>query len=118
MAFHFEALILPAPPGSPDATPLEEIEPMNVISRPADLAVTSGPLPASRKVHIAGKVHPGIRVAMREIEVAGGKEPPVMVYDTSGPYTDPTVKTDIGLGLAPLRTPWIVARGDVEEIAG
>ena len=93
---------------------------MNVISRPtADLAVTSGPLPASRKVHVAGKVHPEMRVAMREIEVeASAKEPPVVVYDTSGPYTDPTETIDIRLGLSPLRTPWIKARGDVEEIPG
>ncbi|MBX7198770.1 MAG: phosphomethylpyrimidine synthase ThiC [Rhodospirillaceae bacterium] len=100
---------------------------MNIISRAKpesptknveDLNVTTGPLPASRKVHVQGTVHPDIRVAMREIEVAGGKEPPVRVYDTSGPYTDPAVTTDIRKGLAPLRTPWIVARGDVEEIVG
>jgi len=95
---------------------------MNVIPRPKDmkdLTVTSGPLPASRKIHVAGKVHPELRVAMREISVeASAKEPPLVVYDTSGPYTDPTVKIDISLGLAPLRRPWIVGRGDVEEIAG
>jgi phosphomethylpyrimidine synthase len=96
---------------------------MNIISRPKtesvnDLTVTSGPLPASRKIHVPGKVHPTVQVAMREIEVAGGKEPSVRVYDTSGPYTDPTVTTDIRKGLAPLRTAWTVARGDVEEIEG
>ncbi len=95
---------------------------MNLISRSKDikdLAVTTGPLPASRKVHVPGRLHPGIRVAMREIEVEStAKEPPVVVYDPSGPYTDPTVKTDIRLGLSPLRTPWIMARGDVEEIPG
>src|SRR5581483_7283389 len=91
---------------------------MNVISRPKELGVTTGPLPASRKIHVQGKLHPEIQVAMREIEVAGGKEPPVVVYDTSRPYSDPTVTTDIKLGLAPLRRSWIVARGDVEEIAG
>src|SRR6185312_3599368 len=53
-----------------------------------------------------------------EIDVAGGKEPPLRAYDTSGPYTDPAVTTDIRLGLAPLRRSWILARGDVEEIAG
>jgi phosphomethylpyrimidine synthase len=96
---------------------------MNIISRPKpesvnDLTVTSGPLPASRKIHVPGKVHPEVQVAMREIEVAGGKEPSVRVYDTSGPYTDPTVTTDIRKGLAPLRTAWTVARSDVEEIEG
>ena len=43
---------------------------------------------------------------------------PVMVYDTSGPYTDPSVETDIRAGLRPLRLEWIKARGDVEEISG
>ena len=96
---------------------------MNIISRPTPesaetMAVTSGPLPASRKIHVPGTLHPEVQVAMREIEVAGGKEPAVRVYDTSGPYTDPAITTDIRKGLAPLRTPWIKARGDVEEIAG
>ena len=96
---------------------------MNIISRAKPesvehLKVTTGPLPASRKVHVPGTLHPDVRVAMREIEVAGGKEPSVPVYDCSGPYTDPAVTTDIRKGLAPLRTPWIVARGDVEEIGG
>ena len=79
--------------------------------------VTTGPLPASRKLHIAGLLHPQIRVAMREIEVSGG-EPPLRVYDTSGPYTDPGAATDIGRGLAPHRHGWIMARGDVEHIVG
>ena len=64
------------------------------------LEVTTGPLPASRKIHHPGTIHPDIRVPMREIAVhptAG--EPPVTVYDSSGPYTDPTAKTDIESGL-------------------
>src|SRR5690606_11741423 len=89
-----------------------------VISRPQTFSVTSGPLPASRKIHLNGTAHTDVRVAMREIEVAGGKEPPVIVYDTSGPYTDPAVTTDIRLGPSPLRGAWIKARGDVEEIDG
>jgi len=100
---------------------------MNVIPRPPslknadmqDLAVTSGPLPASRKIFVPGRMHPDVRVAMREIAVeASAKEPPLVVYDTSGPYTDPTENIDIRMGLSPLRTPWIKARGDVEEIQG
>ncbi len=91
---------------------------MNVISRPQTFSVTSGPLPASRKIYLNGTMHTDVRVAMREIEVAGGKEPAVIVYDTSGPYTDPAITTDIRLGLAPLRGAWIAARGDVEEIDG
>ena len=60
------------------------------------LEVTTGPLPASRKVHVPGTLHPDLRVAMREIDLApSANEPPVRVYDTSGPYTDPAAATDI-----------------------
>jgi phosphomethylpyrimidine synthase len=86
---------------------------------PETLEVTTGPLPASRKVHIAGTHHPGLRVAMREIDLApSAKEPPLRVYDTSGPYTDPDYATDIRRGLPALRQGWIEARGDVEAYAG
>ena len=95
---------------------------MNVIPRKEDikeLNVTSGPLPASRKIYVPGKVHASVRVPMREISLeASAKEPPVVVYDTSGPYTDPNAKIDIRKGLAALRMEWIKARGDVEEIPG
>ncbi len=80
-------------------------------------AITTGPLPASQKIHVAGQLHPEIRVAMRQISVSGG-EPALRVYDTSGPYTDAAVQTDIARGLAPHRQGWIMARGDVEQIAG
>jgi phosphomethylpyrimidine synthase len=81
--------------------------------------VSTGPLPASRKVHLPGERHPDLRVPMREIEVSpSAKEPPVRVYDTSGPYSDPAVTIDIRAGLPPLREAWIHARGDVEETAG
>ncbi|MER9048165.1 phosphomethylpyrimidine synthase ThiC [Mesorhizobium sp. M0923] len=82
-------------------------------------AVSTGPLPASRKIHRPGMIHPQIRVPMREIAVhptAG--EPPVTVYDPSGPYTDPTVETSIEKGLARLRHEWVTARGDVEAYDG
>ena len=100
---------------------------MNVIPRPKDmkkvemkdLAVTTGPLPASTKIYVPGQVHKDIRVAMREIALEpSANEPPVVVYDPSGPYTDPAATIDIAKGLAELRKSWIVARGDVEEIAG
>ncbi|WP_323767034.1 phosphomethylpyrimidine synthase ThiC [Marinovum sp.] len=81
--------------------------------------ITTGPLPASRKIHVPGVLHPEIRVPMREISVhptAG--EPPLPVYDSSGPYTDPAAEIDIRKGLAPLRRAWIEARGDVEEYTG
>ncbi len=59
-------------------------------------SVSTGPLPASRKVHVAGKRHPLVNVAMREIDLPPtANEPPVRVYDPSGPYTDPAVAIDI-----------------------
>ncbi len=75
-------------------------------------AVTTGALPASRKIHIGG-------VAMREIELSKASgEAAVTVYDTSGPYSDPSVNIDIYKGLSKLRDAWIRARGDVEEYEG
>jgi phosphomethylpyrimidine synthase len=81
------------------------------------MTVALGPLPGSRKVHVAAERLPGMRVAMREIALSGG-EPPLAVYDTSGPYTDPAVAVDIAKGLAPLRAAWIEARGDTESYDG
>src|SRR5258706_256024 len=84
-----------------------------------NLAVSTGPLPASRKVYVPGILHPAIRVPLREIDLSpSAKEPAVRVYDSSGPYTDPNVTTDISAGLAPVRAPWIAARGDVEASPG
>ncbi len=80
------------------------------------LTVTVGELPASRKVYKPGKIHTNIRVPMREILVnQSAGEPPVTVYDSSGPYTDTSVKTDIRRGLSRLREGWTVSRGDVER---
>ncbi|WP_011581886.1 MULTISPECIES: phosphomethylpyrimidine synthase ThiC [Chelativorans] len=81
--------------------------------------ITTGPLPASSKVYKPGTLHSEIRVPMREIAVhptAG--EPPVTVYDSSGPYTDTSVTIDIEKGLPRLRETWIEARGDVERYDG
>jgi phosphomethylpyrimidine synthase len=81
--------------------------------------VTTGPFPASRKVYAGGTRHSDIRVALREIDLEpSAGEPPVRVYDTSGPYSDPALATDIHKGLPELRKPWILARGDVELYAG
>ena len=81
------------------------------------------PLPASRKVYVAG-ARPDMRVPMREISqsdtpTAAGmeKNPPLTVYDTSGPYTDPEAQIDIRIGLPALRAAWIAERGDSEELA-
>ena len=80
------------------------------------------PLPNSRKIYVAGS-RPDLRVPMREISQAdtptgmgGEKNPPIYVYDCSGPYTDPAVKIDIRQGLAPLRERWIDERGDTERL--
>ncbi|MDG2321500.1 MAG: phosphomethylpyrimidine synthase ThiC [Rhodospirillaceae bacterium] len=92
---------------------------MNHVSKDISPTVTTGPLPASTKVYKPGVIHPDIRVPMREISLhptAG--ETPVTVYDCSGPYSDPKVKTDIGQGLPRLREAWIEARGDVERYEG
>ncbi|MBM3337383.1 MAG: phosphomethylpyrimidine synthase ThiC, partial [Betaproteobacteria bacterium] len=82
------------------------------------------PLPNSRKVYVQGS-RPDIRVPMREISQSdtpasfgAEKNPPVYVYDTSGPYTDPTVKIDIRSGLPALRAAWIAERNDTEELPG
>ncbi|NVD26988.1 phosphomethylpyrimidine synthase ThiC [Parasphingorhabdus flavimaris] len=80
-----------------------------------EIGVTTGPISGSKKVHVAAHSGSGIRVAMREIHLEGG-EAPVRVYDTSGPYTDPEALIDINTGLNELRSPWIRARGDVEEV--
>jgi phosphomethylpyrimidine synthase len=76
-----------------------------------EIGVTTGPIRGSRKVHVGPR-----KVAMREIllEPSSG-EPPVRVYDTSGPYSDPEALIDISVGLPELRREWIRARGDVEE---
>ena len=81
--------------------------------------VSTGPLPSSRKIHVAGDIHPEIRVAMREIDLdPSAGEPPVRVYDPSGVYTDSSIVIDVEKGLKPIRAPWILGRGDVEEYDG
>ncbi|MBX9629196.1 MAG: phosphomethylpyrimidine synthase ThiC [Burkholderiales bacterium] len=82
------------------------------------------PLPRSRKVHVEGS-RPDIRVPMREISQSdtpasfgAEKNPPIFVYDTSGPYTDPEAHIDIRNGLPPLRARWIDERGDTETLPG
>ncbi|THJ23500.1 MAG: phosphomethylpyrimidine synthase ThiC [Nitrospira sp. CG24D] len=87
--------------------------------------LTTAPFPASRKIHVSG-AHPGVRVPMREISLnptksmnGGAPTPnePITIYDTSGPYTDPSVTIDARAGLAPLRRQWVLDRADVEELS-
>ena len=82
------------------------------------------PLPNSRKIYVEGS-RPDVRVPMREIAQADtpasfGAEvnPPLAVYDTSGPYTDPAANIDIRSGLPPLRARWIEERDDSAELDG
>ena len=82
------------------------------------------PLPQSRKIYETGS-RPDIRVPFREIIQSdtptlfgGEKNPPLTVYDTSGPYTDPQADIDIRRGLPALREPWILERGDTEALPG
>ena len=83
------------------------------------LQVVSEAFPSSRKVYRAGHLHAGLRVPMREIDLhPSAGEPPLAVYDSSGPYTDPQVRIDIEAGLARLRGAWISARADVEAYPG
>ncbi|MEO7814962.1 MAG: phosphomethylpyrimidine synthase ThiC, partial [Sphingomicrobium sp.] len=75
-------------------------------------SVTTGPIRGSRKIHVGP-----LNVAMRAIDLEpSAGEPPLNVYDTSGPYSDPAVRIDISAGLAELRRDWIRNRGDVEEV--
>ena len=88
--------------------------------------ITRDPFPNSRKIYVEGEIHKDIRVAMREISCSPTKSsdpntpdeenPSVLVYDTSGPYTDPNVEIDVYKGLPALREKWIRDRGDVEEV--
>ena len=100
--------------------------------------LTTQPLPASHKVYVHSHQRPEISVAMRAVVLSDAsnghgkgngnghadhaKAPhakaPLMIYDTSGPYTDPEAQTDIRQGLKPMRLDWIRGRGDVEELSG
>ena len=105
---------------------------MNAVLNPAKFLESTAhvdeaavqPLPNSRKIYVQGS-RADVQVPMREISqsdtptgMGGEKNPPIYVYDTSGPYTDPNVKIDIRSGLAPLREKWITERNDTELLAG
>jgi phosphomethylpyrimidine synthase len=82
------------------------------------------PYPASEKIYVQGS-RPDIQVPMRKITLSdtpahfgAEKNPPLYVYDTSGPYTDPNVTVDLKKGLSSVRANWILERNDTEELAG
>lgn len=87
--------------------------------------ITRSPFPNSKKIYVEGKIHP-IHVAMREIQLSPTKlsngkmdeNPPVTIYDTSGPYTDENFEINIEKGLPRIREQWILNRNDVEILDG
>lgn len=93
---------------------------------PSQGTITRDGFPGSKKVYIDGELH-DIKVAMREISLSdtvnkmdqskpAQKNAPVTVYDTSGPYTDPTIEIDVRKGIPRLRDQWVMDRGDVEQL--
>lgn len=95
---------------------------------PGEEVITRDPFPKSKKIYVKGELH-DIKVAMREISLHDTKlkfnpsapaehNPPVTVYDTSGPYTDPAIDIDVKKGLPRLRQKWIEERGDTEQLSG
>ncbi|ARQ62399.1 phosphomethylpyrimidine synthase ThiC [Rhizobium sophoriradicis] len=92
---------------------------MNIVAPQLTPVVTTGSLPASTKIVKPGTLYPDLRVPMREISLhPTSGEPPVTVYDSSGPYTDPAHVVSIDAGLPRLREAWVRARGDVEACEG
>src|SRR6266852_4581795 len=82
-------------------------------------AVTTGPLPSSRKIFVTPDEAPDVQVPLREIILSeGAGEPNLSVYDTSGPYTDPAVTIDVNAGLSRARIEWVKERSGVEEYEG
>jgi phosphomethylpyrimidine synthase len=94
---------------------------MNKPFAPTELAtpkVTTGPIAGSRKIYTTPEAAPDLRVPLREIVLSDPAEPPVCVYDPSGPYTDPDATIDVEAGLPRQRTDWVRERGGVEDYDG
>ncbi|WP_024354545.1 phosphomethylpyrimidine synthase ThiC [Brevundimonas naejangsanensis] len=80
-------------------------------------AIPTGPRAGSQKVYVAGELFPDIRVPFREVAVhPSANEPPVTMYDSSGPYTDPSVTIDIKKGLPRVKSSWQLDRGDIAPV--
>ncbi|MFN4041692.1 MAG: phosphomethylpyrimidine synthase ThiC [Brevundimonas sp.] len=80
--------------------------------------IPTGPRAGGRKVYVAGELFPDIRVPFREVAVhPSANEPPVTMYDSSGPYTDPTAVIDIRKGLPKVKSSWQRDRGDIAPVA-
>ncbi len=100
-----DSIFTPAAGNAPDAARFAQL-----------LAQSRQPFPASTKRYLSGALHPDLRVPVRDIALTNGEQ--VSVYDTSGPYTDPSAVIDVRSGLPSLRGGWIEARGDSEYYAG
>ncbi|WP_292085635.1 MULTISPECIES: phosphomethylpyrimidine synthase ThiC [unclassified Brevundimonas] len=80
--------------------------------------IPTGPRAGGVKVYVAGELFPDIRVPFREVAVhPSANEPPVTMYDSSGPYTDPAVTIDIKKGLPRVKSSWQLDRGDIAPVA-
>lgn len=98
---------------------------LNKDSKPSELNIKYKPFSGSKRVYRKGRIYPKIAVPFREIELSptfdeyknSVDNQPLLVYDTSGPYTDPQASTNIAQGLPELRKGWILNRGDVEELS-
>ena len=95
---------------------------MNKHLAESDLAtpkVTTGPITGSRKVYTAPEAAPDLKVPLREVALdPSSGEPPVPIYDPSGPYSDPDATINVEKGLPRLRTAWVRERGGVEDYQG
>ena len=95
---------------------------MNIQHKPGTLipeTVTTGPLPGSRKVYHSVPGQTDVAVPFREIALQpSANEPPVRVYDASGPYTEENVAVDLSAGLKPVRAPWLARRAGLDAYDG
>ena len=83
----------------------------------APTGVTTGPIIGSRKIYVAAPEHPEMRVPFREVVLTTDAEPPVRIYDPSGPYTETDARIDLNAGLVQPRRAWLDQRG-FEQVAG
>src|SRR6202162_1306562 len=95
---------------------------MNILDKPQNLVPrsgASGPLPGSKKIYHHPRGRADIAVPFREIALdPSAKEPPVRVYDPSGPYTHDAASIELSNGLAPIREPWLAARQGLQTYVG
>jgi phosphomethylpyrimidine synthase len=106
-----------AAPAEPESSTLPLAEARRKVAEKAG-RVPVGPREGGRKVYVSGELYPDIRVPFREVAVhPSANEPPVTMYDSSGPYTDPDATIDITKGLPKVMSSWRLDRGDVAPVA-